>query len=384
MEKRDYRTSVYIGVINGKPKRKTLRANSQKELDEKVADLKRSIENGKNAYDKAIFSTWAKKWYDEDKVPSGIKKNTLGQITGAIDKLNGYFGNTELKKIHLSDFQGFINDMAAKNPTTGKPSSKRTLEGYKTVAKDVFLYAIANNIDGVTDFFKFVNIPKNAPKKERRSLTVTEQQWIIDTPHRCQLAAMIMMFSGLRRGELMALEWSDIDLKRGIIFVSKSYDKDAGGIKKGGKTKYATRYVAIPKILVEYLKEYKSNTTVLSKYVCTNSNGKLHTYSSFKKMWDSYLLDLNIKYGYDGKISKFDPSGVPMVIERFTPHYLRHTYATILFLLGVDVVTAKQYLGHSNIQITIDIYTDLENFYKFNLPDDFKQKLENEYKLLVA
>ena len=101
--------------------------------------------------------------------------------------------------------------------------------------------------------------------------------------------------------------------------------------------------------------------------------------------WDSYLLELNIKYGYEGKnISKYAPKQLPFKIGRFTPHYLRHTFATILYLQGIDTVSAKQYLGHADVQTTIDIYTDLENNNRITLSDTYKKKLQSEYKINVA
>lgn len=384
--KQTFRKNVYLGTVNGKAKAKTVYAKSQKELDAKVRALKKEVDEGKNAYDKAIFGAWAKKWYTEKKEFSGITEGSKSQIIGAINQLNSYFEKTEIRKIHLSDFQQFINDFAKENPKTHKPTSRRTLNGYRAIAEDIFGYAEANGIVGIsTTFFKFVSIPKNAPKKDRRALTEEEQQRIIEMPHRCQLPAMLMMFSGLRRGEALALEWSDIDLTKGIISVSKSVDKFSGEVKQGGKTKNSVRYVAIPKILVDYLKEYKASTKVLSKTVCTNTAGQRYTANQFKEAWDSYMVDLNVKYGYAGQdVSKFDPHGLPFLIEKFTPHYLRHTYATLLFLLGVDVVTAKQYLGHADIQTTINIYTDCQNFYKFNLSETMKQKLDGNYKLMTA
>ena len=108
----------------------------------------------------------------------------------------------------------------------------------------------------------------------------------------------------------------------------------------------------------------------------------MHTKTSFNKMWDSYLIDLNVKYGYEQQdVSKYDPKGLPMRIERFTPHYLRHTFATLLYLQGVNVVTAKQYLGHADIQTTVNIYTDMEHNYVFNLSPSYKQKLDTVYKI---
>lgn len=294
-----------------------------------------------------------------------------------------------MKNITLSQFQSFINELAKKNPNTDKPMAKATLENIKKVANGVFGYARSNNIAGVPDFFKSVIIPKNSPVNERRALTEEEQQWIIDTPHRAQLPAMIMMFAGLRRGEVIPLEWSDIDLKKGLISVNKSveFTENKGDIKRGGKTVNAKRKVPIPPILIEYLSKIKKESKVLSKYVCVSEAGNYHTKSSWRKMWDSYLDDLNVKYGYDGDISKFNPKYgsdvLPMRIPRITPHYLRYTFATLLFLEGINVVSAKQFLGHADISTTVNIYTDLENFNRADLSDKYVEKLKNEYKVLA-
>lgn len=382
-----FRTSVYLGTVNGKKKYKSLYAKSKKELDQKVRKVKAEIEAGKNAYTKATFSVWADKWYNEIEVPKGISEKTLEQIKYNLKRLNESFGSYELKKINLSMFQIFINDLARENPNTGKPTAKRTLKGIKETAENVFSYASANNIAGVPNFFKFVSIPASAPEEKRRALTIDEQNMIINTPHDAQLPAMIMMFAGLRRGEVIPLEWSDIDLKKGIISVSKSVDmnKNKTSVKAGGKTKNAVRLVPIPPILIDYLTEYKKNTKVLSKNVCLSKSGKLYTYSAWRSLWSSYLTDLNAKYGYAGmSVNKFDPHGLPMKIEKFTAHYLRHTFATLLYLQNVDSTSAMQYLGHANIQTTVDVYTDIEHANKLGISDEYKRRLSEEYRIKTA
>lgn len=386
--KKSYQTTVYCGTENGKPIMKHIRADTQRELNAKRNALKAQVEDGKNIYDKAVFGVWADKWLNEIKIPAGIGNGTLVQYKSAIAHLNREFEFVEMKHITLSQFQSFINELARENPNTGKPMAKATLENIKKVASGVFGYARSNNIAGMPDFFKSVIISKYSPVNERRALTEDEQQWIIDTPHRAQLPAMIMMFAGLRKGEVIPLEWSDIDLKRGLISVNKSVEfvENKGDIKKGGKTVNAKRKVPLPPILVEYLSKIKKESKVLSKYVCVNASGNYHTKSSWRKMWDSYLNDLNVKYGYDGDISKFNPKygmELPMRIPRITPHYLRHTFATMLYLEGVDVVTAKQLLGHADITTTVNIYTDLQRFNKSILSEDYVKKLENEYKIIA-
>lgn len=86
-------------------------------------------------------------------------------------------------------------------------------------------------------------------------------------------------------------------------------------------------------------------------------------------MWESYLKELNFKYGDFSPFekrpkSRFDPKGVPFVIDNLTPHMLRHTYATMLYISGVEVLTAKEQLGHTDIKTTLDIYTHLDKQYK--------------------
>lgn len=215
-------------------------------------------------------------------------------------------------------------------------------------------------------------------------------------------------------------------MQNGFISVNKSveFKNNQPTVKQGGKSAAAVRLVPIPQILIEYLQEYKTSSKILSPLVCVNASGKMHTKTSFRKMWDSYVFDLNINYGYEGienkksllsylrkvikdnkqvkridkllnsdnvtneEITKYIKHNakelIPMRIEPFTPHYLRHTYATLLYLQNVDVVSAKQYLGHSDIQTTVNIYTDLENNNRFTLSDTYKNKLQQEYKITIA
>lgn len=381
-----YRTTVYVGKVNGKEIRKTVRAKTKKELNEKVRKLKNEIDNGKDVYTQAYFGVWADKWLNEVKIPSGISNGTITQYKSAIKHLNNQYEYVKLKDIKLSDFNSFIIELAKENPTTGKPMSKRSLENTKKVARAIFKYAISNDISGVKDFFDSVTIPKNAPVKERRALTEQEQQWIIDTEHRAQLPAMIMMFSGLRRGEVIPLQWSDIDFEKKTLSVNKSVEfiSNQPIIKKGGKSASATRLVPLPQILIDYLNDYRAKSKILSNTICLNNNNDMYTKTSWKRMWENYLSVLNEKYGYSQESienfkSKHKNRKLPMIIENFSAHYLRHTFATMLYLQDVNVVTAKQILGHAKIQTTVDIYTDLEHFNKSTLSKQYKERLKNEY-----
>jgi len=204
-------------------------------------------------------------------------------------------------------------------------------------------------------------LPKTKPPEKRRVLFEHEQHWITSFDHRARRAAMIMMYAGLRRGELIPLTWNDIDLKNGTIEVNKSVECVEGKFilqNDEAKTQSSLRKVKIPKRLIHFLRNEKRENL----FVTVSARNTMHTESSWNNLWDSYLHDLNLQHGEFGPFrkkksgkdfkSKFDPEGVPFVIPRFTPHWMRHTFATLLYLAGVDVLTAMKQLGHSDIKTT--------------------------------
>lgn len=88
-------------------------------------------------------------------------------------------------------------------------------------------------------------------------------------------------------------------------------------------------------------------------YVLHNPKGRQMTEQGWKRLWESYMRDLNVKYGYDGQQNKNRPGGLPMLIDTFTPHQLRHTFCTLMYFAGVDVMTRPRsdgpqgHLGHA-------------------------------------
>lgn len=385
MKKQRYRTTIYIGTDDsGKKLYKTITARSTYELKKNKSALLAARNANKNICSNNTFSFWGEKWLSETKKNIGLSHGTLTQYNSAIKHLNNYFSDMPLKDITLSSFNYMIANLAAFNPNTGKPSSKATLVSIKKVAAAIFAYADSNNILGAPRFLttNAVSIPKSAPSTKVTSLSEDQIQYIIDTPHHAQAAAMIMLFCGLRRGEVFALTWDHINFITREVKISQSVEiiGNKSIVKDGAKSSSGIRTIPIPPILFNYLQEYK-NSTNPSDYVCTSVSGKPLTKSSFKSMWNSYMTDLNIKYGYDNKINKFNSKNgvIPLKINRFSPHQLRHTYATLLYLMGTDVVTSKKLLGHSSVNVTIDIYTDLEKFDKHSISDEFKQKLKNEF-----
>ena len=225
----------------------------------------------------------------------------------------------------------------------------------------VFKFAIKNRVIEYNPA-DYAEISQDAPKSERRALSETERRWIVEldsSKQRAKRAAMIAMFCGLRRGELTALTWNDIDFEKKTITVNKSYDFKNNTLKLP-KTSAGIRTVPMPDILVDFLKAEPKT----SLYVIVTANNKMMTVDAWKRAIQSLLTDLEIEHGNQKKKNKFSPHPTIFTLQPFGWHDLRHTYATILFEADVDVLTAQYLLGHESPQTTMDIYTHLSDAQK--------------------
>lgn len=368
-----YRVGIYLGKVDGKPKYKYVYDADPKEAERKANDIRARMKKGLNVGDdQEPFAVWSERWLRLKRTDVGNSMYTT--YSGYVKRLE-VLEHIPISRIKPYDIQEIINELARKNPKTGKPTAKKTLSDIKHTASQIFQLAIDNRVIEYNPALA-VRIPKSAPKAVRRALTDQEKGWIINTPHRMQIAAMIMLFSGLRRGELIPLEWSDVNLVDRTITVNKSVDLSSGKpvVKPTAKTDAGLRTVDIPLQLANFL----INSDRKGSLVCPSLSEGLYTVDSWKSAWDSYMLDLDVLYaGPDRKNikekykeskperkSKFDPKFSGLSIEPITPHMLRHTYCTMLYLAGIDVLTAQQQMGHADAKTTLSIYTHLDQKHK--------------------
>lgn len=362
-----YCIQVLIGRDeNGRKKYKSVYGTTQKEAQRKADELRAALGKGIDiSAQRDTFKKWCERW---------IASKTCGAGQLAAYKANikhlASLDYMEIGKIRTSDIQPIFTRLSSE-------LSRKTLTQIRMAARQVFQLAI---IDRVLDYnpVDAVTIPKAAQAPENREALTDEQiEWVRTTPSkRVQLPAMIMLYCGLRRGEIMALRWSDIDLNNKILHVRRSVEMVEGKPveKVGGKTDAATRDVPIPDVLHAFLVASQPSLEARSKdlhpRITEKARGGLHSSKSWTEMWSSYMDDINILHGDfsnclddNGKIyvptSKHDPRGVPCRIQTFTPHQLRHTYATLLYEAGVDVLTAQKLLGHASPSTTLNIYTHL-------------------------
>lgn len=354
-----YQIQILIGTDEfGKRKYKFVYGKTITEVEAKAEEIRATLKKG---IDIVTLDDTYNQWLEriENAKAVDTSESELNTFMFRARYFSDELGETPIKKISQTNIQPLINALAKNNPKNNKPSSRRTIERYLSAISAVFEYAIENRAAEFNPC-KYVKIPRNAPITERRALTEEEIQWIEETPHRAQTAAMLMLYSGLRRGEATALLWSDIDFKNHTISVTKSFDFKTNTVKRP-KTAAGTRLINVPSKLIDYLQNIKKTGI----YVLTKADGKPMTETAWRALWDSYMIDLNNKYGrFIDKRNKFDPHGTVFTIELFTPHCLRHTFCTLMYKAGMDALTAKEQMGHSDIKTTLSIYTHLDKKYK--------------------
>ena len=364
------RVSVYLGSVDGKRKYKAVYGRTQKEADKKALEVKMRLGVGVDILSESTkFQVFREAWLNEKRrTVSAASFPTYEGYSATWAALDGFPVN-KVMELHI---QALIDDYAAKNPHTAKPTAKKTLISLRAAVCQMLAIAVRNGAivrnpaDGVV-------IPASAPKKQRTALTDTQVKWVEETPHRAQTAAMLMLYAGLRRGELFALTWNDIDLAERTITINKSAEivGNVTSVKNQTKTAAGMRVVYFPQRLADYLQQVK-RTSLL---VLTTEAGKPVTKSAFSSLWYSYMLELNAKYGVDPHFNKYNRKGVIFTIDTFTAHQLRHTFASMCYKAGIDVLTAKELLGHADIKTTLQVYTHLDGQYKKKTVDKFDDYL---------
>ena len=177
--------------------------------------------------------------------------------------------------------------------------------------------------------------PPKAPAGSHRALTDEEISLILNTPHRMQLAALVMLYSGLRRGEVIALSMKDVNLSSGTITVNKAvrFDGNRPVVTKP-KTAAGNRTVPVLSVLRPFLQDHIG-------LLLSTEKGGIMTDTAFKRCWDSYLLHLSKTAGH------------PVTIR---PHDLRHTYCTLLADSGVSIKQAMIWMGHADEKMILHVY----------------------------
>nr|BBH95174.1 site-specific integrase [Thermogemmatispora argillosa] len=192
--------------------------------------------------------------------------------------------------------------------------------------------------------------PPRLGRAKRKALSLEEVHRLLEAArgHRLEPMIILALVTGMRRGELLALTWGDIDWKARSVEVCKTveYFPHVGYVEDEPKTEAGKRHIILPVFAMELLKQHRAKQEEAKRV--QSSKWQDHDLV-FPNQRGGYLSPRYVEKTF-GRLAK--TAGL-----KVTFHSLRHTASTLLRSMGVDIKVIQAMLGHSSIQVTADIYS---------------------------
>jgi integrase len=343
-QRADGRWAAEISLENGK--RKTLYAKTRKEAAEKLNQALQEQRQGTLVTaPQQTLETHMNQWLHMKR--RELKGGTFAYYTYNVEcHINPHLGQVKLQKLAPEHIQGFYTELLEEL----SPNTVHLIHTILKAALDVAVKwkkIVSNPCLSVT--------PPRAEKKDIQYVTLEQAKRLMEVAKRHWMIAALIpvaIATGMRRGEMLALTWEDIDFEKKTISITKSLsydDRDGTGKKyrvETPKTATSKRSVSLPDFAVLALQDHlavqldkrlAAPTWEHPELVFTNSSGGYYWYKILTDQFRSILAE----------------AGLPLMPF----HGLRHSAATILHTMGVDYNVIKQRLGHSRIATTLDIYS---------------------------
>ena len=350
-----YLFQTYLGIdpATGKERRTTRRGfKTMKEAKQAERNLLLDVEenglpsNQSDGFRDPTFEELASLWLENYKTT--VKPSTFENVRVKVEKMTEeHFDGLKLKKITVAYCQRVVIELS-KNYVL--------YNHYLSVINRIFKYAVLMDILDSNPFDKVIKPKSRQTQRKGNILTKEELKEFLKLAQNTTLSYFfplvhLMSYTGLRQGEALALKWSDIDFENKKITV----DKTAVRIKEKQtlqtpKTKNSKRVISIDPTTLSILKSWKKDQIKIyfkngkhfegdDNFIFTNERGEWVHIHNFIRYFKRFIADHKLK--------------------PITPHGLRHTHASLLFSAGVEPKNISDRLGHSTVQITLDLYTHI-------------------------
>lgn len=332
--------------INGKAKYKYLYAKTYSEVKNKLLDAKVKAYSNTlkvSQEDKVNYDVWLDEWLQIKK--AGIKESTYIRYKNMIENhIKPELGKYPISKITTSQMEQYVIDKLNNGKLDGSGGlSAKSISDILMVIKETFKYAQSCDVT-VVCYFDRISYKRN--RHEMRVLTNLEEQRLLSVlmndVDNYKLGVFICLYTGIRIGELCALQWKNISLEEKTIKIDSTLQRlqceEKNSIKKTHivitepKSMASIRIIPIPDFVIDMISSFKaSQNAFLLSGECIIVEPRTMQ-NKFKK------------YLKEGKIND----------ANF--HSLRHTFATRCIEVGFDIKTLSELLGHSSVKITLDKY----------------------------
>lgn len=369
---RGYEIRVSMGCdMNGKkivksktwvPDKKYTPKQLEKEIERQKMLFEEEVKTGNCANSNIKFQPYSEIWI-RDYGEQNLAPKTLSRYREYLKRINKAIGHIKLKDLQPLHLNAFYRNLAedgvnlkAKRDekgniiANGKLSPKTIVEHHRVISK---LLSTAVKWNYINDNIAKRADPPKVPQKDIDFLNEDETKEMLyslqSEPLTYRTMIMLLIYTGMRRGELFGLEWKDIDFENGYLNIVRTsqYIGNKTLITKEPKTKSSRRCMKISQSLVDLLKEYRA----------FQSEQRLKTGSEWHNT-DRLFTQWNGLPMYPDSLTKWFSNFLKRHnLRQVTLHSLRHTNATLLIAEGTDIRTVSSRLGHSNTATTLNIYT---------------------------
>lgn len=303
-------------TVNGKKVR--FRGKTCAEVDRKIIAYREEEQKGRKF--PVILDEW---WEQHEK---GVSASTKRVYENAIKRIREAFPG-RASQYQPREIMRYMRGFEAKG------YARQTVAIELSILKQVFSYAVLAGDISVSPATE-VKPGKNLPKKERPALTEEQERTVEEYRGEDWLLGLMLLYTGCRRGELLALQWQDIDRENGVIHITKKINYATGKpvLEDRLKSKNGRREIPLLAPLAEVLPKDRIGLIFCGK------NGGYLTGTQYNKRWARYCEACSL--------------------EGVTAHQFRHSYATIMYEAGVDTKTAASYLGDTQA-VLMGVYEEL-------------------------
>ena len=292
---------------------------------------------------RVLYGDWIWEWLANKK--DYIKESTYANYSNIIyNHIAPDLGKYRCKQLNNKLIQKYLLEKSKKGKLDNSGGlSDKTIRDMIAIIKSSLKAAVK---EGIIKEFNFDLVyPKTCQKDKMYILSIQDQEkltnYIMETINSKKLGILLSLYSGIRIGELCALQWKDFDFKNNIMHIDKTLQRVYIKNKKincskiiitSPKTHNAKRDIPINKDFAKILKHFKTNP---EHYVLTCNNKWIEP-RTYRSYFDKVLQNADI--------------------QKINFHGLRHTFASNCIKLGVDYKTVSELLGHSTVNITLNLY----------------------------
>lgn len=363
-----------IILPDGTKGRKSITAQRQDDLKVKVDRYLLTMGEATLPDNDITVSAWLDKWLNVFVKPS-TKQKTYENYRERVRYVRKYIGNRKLKSIKSVELQNIFNELAISGGQDGQGLSAESVNIIRRYLKNAFNVAVQGGIIKVNPVSGTKGLKKEksdivalSEEQVRKFLEVAKNGDYIyygakypkcikhdkgtEYKIKCVYNLVNLGFAtGMRIGELRGLAWDCVDFDRNMVTIRQQVvdSRDEGDMFDTPKTVNSNRKISVDKTVMDELKEFKKFQADYADMLGDKFNHEHNLV--FTDAFGGVLASNNLRRRYFIKIR--GAAGIP---ENFTIHGMRHTHATLLLKNGVNLKVVSERLGHSSVNVTLNIY----------------------------